>query len=303
MPPSDLSGSSQSWDDIRFFLAVAELGSWNAAAKRLGLVHTTVARRIQAIEAKFHVDLFKREGNLLALTADGILVYAEAQRMDEAAAQFSRKLKGAEGRMAGDVRFWITEGLAAFWMLPRIQPFRAANPLLNIIFATNNRITGKLGVDYDIALSWVRPDDSSAIIQKLGTVKYSMYADQTYADKRGLPASIKDFHKHKFATFNGYEDNPGLRKWNDMVRKQQNVLWMENTAASHAVLISNEVITLLPDYASIIYPGLAKVPVDLGIALEIWLVYHADHKGNAKIKAVHDEVKTLFAKDKGVWFS
>ncbi|MFT5897280.1 MAG: DNA-binding transcriptional LysR family regulator, partial [bacterium] len=40
------------WDDARIFLAVAREGSFNGAAKRLGVQHSTVSRRIHALEKK-----------------------------------------------------------------------------------------------------------------------------------------------------------------------------------------------------------------------------------------------------------
>lgn len=38
------------WDDARIFLAVAREGSFSSAAKRLGVQHSTVSRRIRALE-------------------------------------------------------------------------------------------------------------------------------------------------------------------------------------------------------------------------------------------------------------
>src|SRR2546423_2045630 len=41
---------SQSWDNLRYFLAVARTGTLSAAAEQLGTEHTTVARHIHALE-------------------------------------------------------------------------------------------------------------------------------------------------------------------------------------------------------------------------------------------------------------
>ena len=40
------------WDHFRVFLAVARGGQLSAAARRLGVNHTTVARRLDALEAR-----------------------------------------------------------------------------------------------------------------------------------------------------------------------------------------------------------------------------------------------------------
>ncbi|MGP1681703.1 MAG: LysR family transcriptional regulator, partial [Giesbergeria sp.] len=38
------------WDNLRYFLELARSGTLVGAARRLGVDHTTVARRIQALE-------------------------------------------------------------------------------------------------------------------------------------------------------------------------------------------------------------------------------------------------------------
>ena len=48
------------WDDVRHFLAVARCGSLSAAAKRLAVNHSTVARRVDNLERQLGVRLFDR---------------------------------------------------------------------------------------------------------------------------------------------------------------------------------------------------------------------------------------------------
>jgi DNA-binding transcriptional LysR family regulator len=48
------------WDDIRYFLSVARCGNVSSAAKELGVNHSTVSRRIQALEERHGVRLFER---------------------------------------------------------------------------------------------------------------------------------------------------------------------------------------------------------------------------------------------------
>lgn len=59
------------WDDIRIFLAVARSGQILGAAKRLGINHTTVARRLTALEAALSTTLLTRRTNGSTLTQAG----------------------------------------------------------------------------------------------------------------------------------------------------------------------------------------------------------------------------------------
>ena len=49
------------WDNLRYFLELARSGTLMSAARRLEVDHTTVARRIQALEKEVGAPLFARE--------------------------------------------------------------------------------------------------------------------------------------------------------------------------------------------------------------------------------------------------
>ena len=59
------------WDDLRYFAELARTGSLSAASRSLRVDHTTVARRVSALERSLGVKLFDRLPRGWALTADG----------------------------------------------------------------------------------------------------------------------------------------------------------------------------------------------------------------------------------------
>lgn len=59
------------WDDIRLFLELAREGSLSAAARRLKVDHSTVARRIATLERDLGLRLFDRLSRGYALTEEG----------------------------------------------------------------------------------------------------------------------------------------------------------------------------------------------------------------------------------------
>ena len=60
------------WNDLRYFLAVAETGSTLGAGKKLRVSQTTAARRIAALERELGAPLFERTRRSVALTAFGM---------------------------------------------------------------------------------------------------------------------------------------------------------------------------------------------------------------------------------------
>src|SRR3954469_15777324 len=59
------------WNDVRAFLAVARSGRLTAAAARLGVDHSTLSRRIAALEHALSAKLFDRSPSGYTLTGDG----------------------------------------------------------------------------------------------------------------------------------------------------------------------------------------------------------------------------------------
>jgi molybdenum-dependent DNA-binding transcriptional regulator ModE len=59
------------WNDVRYFLALARTGSVRAAGTLLGVSHSTVARRVEALEARLGVKLFDRNRDGYLLTSAG----------------------------------------------------------------------------------------------------------------------------------------------------------------------------------------------------------------------------------------
>ena len=73
------------WDDLRFFLAVARAGTLQAAARQLGVDHTTVSRRIKALEAGLGQALFARHLAGHELSPAGLALLPKAEAMEQAA--------------------------------------------------------------------------------------------------------------------------------------------------------------------------------------------------------------------------
>jgi DNA-binding MarR family transcriptional regulator len=65
-------------DQMRIFAAVAETGSFSAAARRLGRVQSAVSQSIAGLEDQLGVALFDRSGKTPKLTPGGTAILARA---------------------------------------------------------------------------------------------------------------------------------------------------------------------------------------------------------------------------------
>ena len=80
------------WDDVRYFLATCREGSVSKAGKRLGVNHTTVARRIQAFEEKLGSRLFDRTRDGYVMTQAAENIFERACEMEEHAQAIDRAM-------------------------------------------------------------------------------------------------------------------------------------------------------------------------------------------------------------------
>src|SRR5512141_2716795 len=102
------SGRMFDWNDLKAFLAVARGGSTLAAAKALGINQTTVARRIEALEAALGLKLFERGQAGSRLTEAGRDLMAEAEKVEQASAAFRSRASSHQRGLQGSLRITCT---------------------------------------------------------------------------------------------------------------------------------------------------------------------------------------------------
>ncbi len=120
------------WDNLRFFLELARTGTLTAAARRLAVDHTTVARRLQALEKQAGATLFTREADGHRLTEAGQRLLPGAQVMERAAQQLALGAPAGGDGPAGVVRLGATEGFGTALLAPRLAWLTRQHPGLTL---------------------------------------------------------------------------------------------------------------------------------------------------------------------------
>jgi DNA-binding transcriptional LysR family regulator len=116
------------WDWLRSFLAIVRAGRLTLAAKQLGVTHSTLSRRIAALEKSLQVELFHRRPAGYALTAKGEDLYERAQAMESLALAAMAEVAGDSLRVAGTIRVGAPDGFGTFFLAPRLGGLCAAHP-------------------------------------------------------------------------------------------------------------------------------------------------------------------------------
>src|SRR6187402_998715 len=108
------------WDLCKTFVAVADTGSFTAAARRLRASHPTVGRKIAALEEQLGTKLLARAADGLALTSEGRKFREHAEVMAAAALRAEAAVAAGGRRARGAVKLSIGATLASHWLMPRL---------------------------------------------------------------------------------------------------------------------------------------------------------------------------------------
>ena len=114
---------SPDWNDLRYFLAVCRAGTLVGAGRSLQVKHSTVGRRIEALEAALGVSLFTRSPDGFVLTDAGNEIMPLAEEAERAVTAIERRVAGGDKRISGVVRVTTSETFSGFLMrrLPELE--------------------------------------------------------------------------------------------------------------------------------------------------------------------------------------
>ena len=293
----------RNWDDIRFFLAVYQGGSFAQAAEILKTDQSTVGRRIAGLEQYLGAKLFDRRGNGMRPTPTAHGLIDNARAIGEAVSSIERRFGGIDAQLTGVVKIAATEGLAAGWLTPRLANLHVLNPEILIEMVTGNEAADLAAREADVAIRLARPSDPKLVLQKVGIMRFGLFAAPSYASTFGIPATLEELLDHRIVDHSGLVGRP-MQPWRDIVARHKLVTYRTNSSAVyHFAVETGYGLGLLPQYTGMMFPELIKAPIDIKISTSIWLVSHEDSNQVARTRAVIEYIRDLFNKDRAAWFS
>ena len=297
-------GPFPSWDDFRFFLATSETGSFSKAANYLGVTQPTISRRIDNLEQVLSVRLFDRLPNGVSLTVEGESILVAAREIERTVNDIHKRIFGSDQRMDGTVRISVTDGLASYWMVPRLQSLQNSHPGLTVEFLCSIEPADALKMETDLSIRYEQPVEPDLIAVRLATFHYIPWASQAYLDRYGVPRSPEDLLHHKLLDHFAYQGGEGdWSEWFALARAANLITYRTNSSASLLSAIQSGLgIALLPTYSVDCVEGI--VPIDLGLKTYdgVWLTYHPNLQSTPRVRVVIDWIKTLFDQQTWPWF-
>ncbi len=276
------------WNDLRFFLELSRRGRLISAARKLHVDHTTVSRRISALENELNARLFDKSPRGYKLTDAGMRLLPYAEQMETRSNQLYQEISGKDARLSGTVRLAAPEGLSAHIIARNMGQFRKKHPDIELELMAESRRTSLSKREADIAITLARPDSGRVIAWKLCNYRLRLYAARKYLDNKPVISAVEDLNDHDFI---GYIDDliqlPELRFLEQVIKAPHVVFRSTNVMAQYNAALDGVGLSVIHCFMADQDEKLTAVlPDDIHIDREYWLVVHEDLRHVARVDAV-----------------
>ncbi|PQV56312.1 LysR family transcriptional regulator [Defluviimonas denitrificans] len=287
------------WDDVRIFLEIERTGRLSRAAKRLGVSHTTIARRIRQMEARFGCHLFEPTDDGLILTAAGSQVLQKATEMENAAVDISDRLARLEGKNKGRVRVGAPDGFGNAVLSHILPELVKENPGTEVEFVPVPASHKLWRRDVDIAVSLDRPLSGQVIMRKLTDYDLRLYAGPGFFDGKNVPTCREELREYPFV---GYIDEllytPEL-DFNRAILPGLNVVYRAATVKAQFDAVKNNAgLGVLPCFMTRNTNLLPIMPEEINFVRTYWLLYPEEYRLLSHIQLVsnfiHNRTREMY---------
>lgn len=178
------------------FTRTAELGSFAAAARELGISPVAVSQNISRLEMGLGVRLLARSTRALRITPEGQAFLEQCReplaQLDVACRDAARDVKHATGKL----RVTIVSPVAFLYLVPLLPVFFARHPDIQLELELSEDSTSLIAKRFDVGIRVGVLNDAAFVARPLGPLRLLMCASPAYLAKHGTPAALGDLASH-----------------------------------------------------------------------------------------------------------
>jgi molybdate transport repressor ModE-like protein len=283
------------WDDLRHVLAISRTGSLAAAARELGMRHSSVYRRLNDLERQLGTRLFNRNRSGYRLTAQGEVLADAAKQMESHVIDARRQVEGGDMAMSGVIRVSTSIIIGLHFLPQHIAKFRALYPNVELEISLSDQLADLSRRDADVVVRGTLQPPDYLVGRRACSIRYAAFVHRDLL--HGLSAPID------LTTFNwvglderGSRTPPGL--WlSKNIPPTRIGLRFDTTAGTMAAAGAGLGAVVLPWFAGRSDARLAEIS---GTAFEakhgIWVLTHPDLRRSARISAFISVIADSIAK-------
>lgn len=288
-------------DDLLVLLAVGRSGRYTTAADELGLNHTTISRRIAALEQSIGGRLLARAAGGWELTELGRDALAAAEAVESAVRSLS-VAHGGRRALEGVVRISATDGFSAYIAAPAAAQVQRSHPrvTVEIVAATRRASQQRSGLDIEVVVGEPQVHRAEAI--RLGDYCLGLYGARDYLDEHGTPDGVRELADYPLVYF-----IDSMLQVDDLDLAASFAPAMRESVTSTNVFVHVEAtrasagIGLLPCFMADRHDDLVRIlPETVSVRLSYWLVTRAETLRRPEVAAVVDAIRAQVREQRDV---
>ncbi len=276
----------ENWDDLKFVLAIAKAGSLTKAARGLGVTHSTVSRRLGALETRMGTRLFERLPDGFTPTTAGQEAVSAAMRVEAEVFALDTRITAQDAELEGVLRITAAQLLFQVQVADIMQQFAERHPRIKLEMITANENLSLLRREADVAIRVTNTPDENLFGRLATSQNRAFYMSRDFARRnREIMEVSHDGAALPCVTF---------KWWGPRVPKEIRTRY----PGAYISLIADDMIAMmaavkagmglgrLPCFLGDPDPDLIRVPgLEPSRYFDIWVLTHPELKNVARIRA------------------
>lgn len=270
------------WDDMKLFLAVARSGSISGGAKLLEVQHSTVSRRLRAMEDKLGTRLIERKRSGYELTRAGEQIKQTALQMEREMLAVNETLLGKDANLVGSLRVSAINNMASSILMPIFASFSEKHPQVELHICVSNMDVSLAQREADIAIRLTNSPTDTLIGKRMLTVSSAIYGSREH-----LETVKHQGHEPRWIGVNCCQFHKTWTK--QSCHHQSHRFYSDDTLLTLAAIREGLGVSYLPCFMGDADPALRRYSdPDPQHDLGLWILLHPDLKRTARVLAFRD---------------
>ena len=249
-------GGETRWAHLHSLVVLGELGSYTAAAARLGLSKSALSQRIAELERAAGVALVRRTTRSMRLTEAGQQLADSTRASFEDIERSFAGVRDLVGAPRGLLRVTAPVALGRQQIVPRIPDFLKTYPDVRIELELSDKLSSLVQEGFDLAIRHTAAAPDTHVAWSLCRTHAVLVAARSYLDRHGTPATPEDLSAHSCLHYFRRGESPA---WSfEPIRGsggRRNVAIRGNFAANNSEALREAAlkglgIALLPDFSA-----------------------------------------------------
>lgn len=280
------------WGDLQYVLAVANEGSLSAAARSLGVNHSTVLRRLDAFEYRHKLQVFHKLSTGYKLTVEGQKLLESALAVQNTVKELEHKIFGQEMKLEGTLRLTTTDALSRLILGKHLATFHQRYPKIQLELSLTSRQLDISHLDADVAIRPAVELPEDLIGTKLCKLAFGVYGAPDYID------SLQGKHPLESASWLVMHQGNASSQISELISKEKIVVKADSFEPLLIAAENKLGLAYLPCFMGEGTGKLQKVNIEINHqSTDLWMMTHKDLENAARVKALFNFIQEAMRSD------